>query len=191
MESPRSRHEISLENAWFTERVTDKTSAGMLCLIPALDLTATRVIFFYFILFNPAVRRGRMVANGVDAVEVWGEHGSAGGRQQQLSIGIRWLMSGDDGGSVVAGSTRRSLSPSSHAASSSGSLTPPPARAGDRPGPPQGKENEKGQKNMRWPGPGLAAAAGLGRGPTDGSPTPADPAGRLRVLRCAGGSIRV
>lgn len=53
--------------------------------------------------------------------------------------------------------------PSHPASSSSGSSDSPPARAGDRPGPRQGKENEKVQKNMRWPGIAGGRGAPTGR----------------------------
>ena len=44
-----------------------------------------------------------------DAVEVGGRREREAGGSNSCPIGIRWLMSGDDGGSVVAGPTRRSV----------------------------------------------------------------------------------
>ena len=80
------------------------------------------------------------------------------GGSNSCPIGIRWLMSEDDGGSLVAGPTRRAVPPPSHprhpASSSSGCLTPLLPRAGDSPGPHPAKENEKGPEKyeMAWPG---------------------------------------
>ena len=44
-----------------------------------------------------------------DAVEVGGRREREAGGSNSCPIGIRWLMSGGDGGSVVAGPTRRSV----------------------------------------------------------------------------------
>ena len=82
-----------LENAWFTERVSDKTSSLVLvlsCFIlliirPLISLLLRSTVVFYFI--NPAVRRGRRAANGVRVrrSRSWREERAGGGRQQQLS----------------------------------------------------------------------------------------------------------
>ena len=85
-----------LENAWFTERVTDKTSSLVLvlsCFIlliirPLVSLLLRSTVVFYFI--NPAVRRGRRAANGVRVrrSRSWREdrrREREAGEQQQLS----------------------------------------------------------------------------------------------------------